>query len=161
MTPWLGLIELLKGREVVAYAVLIKGSQGAVPAGLVLMSAGYPALDQPTHPSVFVWYLTSAPSQALAALGAKAKPPLLEVLLDIAMVESEARGYGGRIGLHAANDRNSAASRALYQSYLTRGGLTALSGGVALPGVRRNDGRYFVASPAVALARMTALDSYR
>lgn len=161
MMPWLALIELLNRREVIAYAVVLPGSQNAVPVGLALMSVGFPMLDQPSDSSVFLWYLTTAPAKALAGLGVAHKPPLLEVLLDIAMVESEAKGYGGRIGLHAANDGNSPASVALYEAYKTRCGLTALPANLSLPGVRRNDGRYFVASSAVAHSRMTALDSYR
>lgn len=158
----LSAVELVRKRELVGYVVLVQNRVGqAVPAGLVLLSIGFPALDLPYEDSVFLWYLTTAPADTLIHLGVAAKPPLLEVLVDIGLVESEARGYHGRLGLHAANRGNSPASTALYNAYQRRCTLLPLASTVKLPGVRRNDGRYFVATPAIAAARMRALDYWR
>lgn len=162
LVTWLALSEALRFRKLVGYVALIQSATGlSVPAGMVLLSVGYPSLANPSQPSVFVWYLATAPSNALTRLQVARKPALLEVLVDVGMVESEARGYGGEIGLHAANHLNSPASMALYSAYQSRCGLTALPPTVKLPGIRRNDGRYFTASPAVAANRMTALDYLR
>jgi hypothetical protein len=159
---WLSPIEFLRRRELVGYVVLVSNRLGmAVPAGLVLLSAGYPTLDAPNLPSVFVWYLATAPTAVLSRFDVPDKPLLLEVLVDVGMVESEARGYGGRIGLHAANRGNSPVSQALYSAYQARCGLMPLPATLNLPGIRRNDGRYFVASEVVAGNRMIALDSWR
>ena len=161
-TPfWLSLVEALNRREMVGYAIMMRGMRRAVPAGLLLLSVGYPALDEPGQRSVYLWYLATAPAKSLRRFGVMVKPPLLEALVDIGMVESEARGYGGRVYLHAANRGNSPASQSLYDAYGTRCGLNALPKNLRLPGIRRNDGRYFGASSMVATARMTALDSDR
>jgi hypothetical protein len=158
----LAVFELLRRRELVGYAVLVENALGlAVPAGLVLLSVGYPALDSPSEDSVFVWYLTAAPSAALRFLEVANKPILLEILVDIGMVESEGRGYQGRIGLHAANRGNSPSSAALYSAYQGRCGLQPLPSSAKLPGVRSNDGRYFTATPNIASTRMAALDYLR
>jgi hypothetical protein len=164
MPFWLALVERLRGRELVGYAIMCPSGNGkGVPVGLALLSCGYPALDDPRHGSVYVWYVATAPAQALVQHGIAARPPLLEALVDIAMVESEARGFDGRIGLHAANRGNSPSSRKLHQAYRSRCGLIPVPPTAQLPGVRRgrNDGRYFYASPAVASARMAALDCFR
>jgi hypothetical protein len=158
----LSAVELLRQRQLVGYAALVQNNVGlAVPAGLVLLSIGFPALDEPNEDAVFLWYLTAAPTGTLTRLGVAAKPALLEVLVDIGIVESHARGYQGRLGLHAANRGNSPASTALYNSYHRRCGLQSVSSTIKLPGVRRNDGRYFVATPAIASARIQALDYLR
>ena len=158
----LSAIELLRRRELIGYAALVQNRVGlAVPAGLVLLSIGFPALDEPIEDAVFLWYLTAAPTSTLTRLGVAAKPSLLEVLVDIGIVESDARGYQGRLGLHAANRGSSPASIALYNAYHQRCGLQPVPSTIKLPGVRRNDGRYFVATPGIASARMQALDYLR
>ena len=59
----LSAVESLKGRELVGYVALIENSHGLdVPAGAVLLSVGFPALDQPHEKAVYLWYLTTAPT---------------------------------------------------------------------------------------------------
>src|SRR5665213_1121602 len=90
-TPfWLALIETLRRREMVGYVVMVQAWGRAVPLGMVLLSAGYPALAYPSLSSVYVWYLAAAPGGSLTPWGVMTRPYLLETLIDIGMVESEA-----------------------------------------------------------------------
>jgi hypothetical protein len=145
------------------YAVQVQNIHGdAVPAGLVLLSQGYPALDDRREHSVFLWYLTAAPMEALQNLKVSVKPRLLETLVDIALVVSEAQGYSGKIGLHAADKAGNPAAQRLLESYQTRCGLLSLPPDAKMPSMaRRNDGRYFYTTPLVAQKLMAALDHLR
>lgn len=145
------------------YAVLTKNVFGdAVPVGLVLLSLGFPALDDHREKAVFLWYLTAAPMNALERNGVSVNPRLLEVLVDIALVVSETQGFGGRIGLHAADEDGNPASVKLFEAYKTRCRLLSLPKDANMPGiVRKNDGRYFYTTPLLARERMAALDDIR
>lgn len=156
-------LEKMMGRDLPGYAVLVLNDDGdVVPAGLVLLSVGYPALDADRESSVFLWYLTSAPLEALQGLKVGSKPRLLEILVDIAFVVSEARGYHGRIGLHAEDEPGNPEAQKLLDRYQTRCGLLSLPPDASMRGLaRRNDGRYFYATPRVAQERMAALDYLR
>jgi hypothetical protein len=157
---YLPLVEQMRGRNLAGYAIHVKNDHGdAVPAGLVLLSLGYPALDDHREQSLFLWYLTAAPIEALQDLKVSAKPRLLEILVDIALVVSEAQGYSGRIGLHAANEAGNPEAQKFLQNYQTRCQLLSLPMDVKMPSMwRRNDGRYFYTTPLVAQERMAALD---
>ncbi len=53
----------------------------------MLLSIGFPALNEPNEDAVFLCYLTAAPTSTLTRLGIAAKPSMLEVLVDIGIVE--------------------------------------------------------------------------
>ncbi len=143
------------GRGMAGYAVQVQNDYGdEVPAGLVLLSLGFPALDDNREKSVFLWYLAAAPTKALRDLGVSAKPKLLEILVDIALVVSKTQGYGGKIGLRAANE----GGKKLLEEYQTRCNLLTLPPSAKIRGVRVNDGRYFYTTPQVAETQMVALD---
>ena len=163
MYRYLPLVERSRGRNMAGYAVQVQNAHGdAVPAGLVLLSLGYPALDDQQEQSVFLWYLTDAPIEALQDLKVSVKPRLLETLVDIALVVSEAQGYSGKIGLHAADEAGNPAAQRLLESYQTRCGLLSLPPDAKIPSlVRFNDGRYFYTTPLVAQKLMAALDYLR
>lgn len=163
MYRYLPLVERSQGRNMAGYAVQVQNAHGdAVPAGLVLLSLGYPALDDQQEQSVFLWYLTAAPIEALQDLKVSVKPRLLETLVDIALVVSEAQGYSGKIGLHAAGKAGNPAAQSLLESYQTRCGLLSLPPDAKIPSpVRFNDGRYFYTTPLVAQKLMAALDYLR
>lgn len=163
MYRYLPIGERIMGRGMAGYAVQVQNDYGdEVPAGLVLLSLGFPALDDNREKSVFLWYLTAAPTKALRDLGISAKPKLLEILVDIALVVSKAQGYSGKIGLHAANEGgNPEAAKQLLENYHTRCHLLTLPPSAKIPGVRVNDGRYFYTTPQVAEMQMAALDYLR
>ena len=163
MYRYLPLFERSLARNMAGYAVQVPNAQGdAVPAGLVLLSLGYPALDNHQEQSVFLWYLTAAPIEALQALEVPVKPRLLKILVDIALVVSEAQGYSGKIGLHAADEAGNPAAQKLLESYRTRCSLLSWPPDARRPSMaRRNDGRYFYTTPLVAQQLMAALDYLR
>ena len=47
-------------------------------------------------------------------------------MVDIALVVSEAQGYSGKIGLHAADEAGNPAAQRLLESYQARCGLLSL-----------------------------------
>lgn len=163
MYRYLPLLEQFRGRNMAGYAVQVENDDGdAVPAGLVLLSLGYPALDDHREQSVFLWYLTSAPVEALQDAKVSARPRLLEILVDIALVVSEAQGYGGRLGLHAADEAGNPEAQELLKNYETRCKLLPLPPSTTMPNLsRRNDGRYFYTTPLVAQELMATLDYLR
>lgn len=164
---WLPSYENQLGRYLARFAVEVHNDHGdPVPTGLVLLSRGYPALDDHREQSVYLWYLTGAPIQALQNLKVSTRRRLLEILVDIALVVSEAQGYGGRIGLHSADEAGNPEAQKLLLNYQTRCHLLSLPKDVKMPSLVRNlvvpnDGRYFYTTPQVAEERMAALDCLR
>ena len=120
----------------------------------------YPYLDI-EHPgeSNFMWFMSAADAQVLAAEFGMSHPPALgRVLLDNAIVLSQNAGLEGRIGLHAAP----AGGDGLLVMY-GRCGLMRLPATAVLPPAvrRRNDGRFFYADERVAETLAVALDASR
>lgn len=133
-----------------AYTVgLVDHEQDAfTPVAMVLMAGRYPALDNHRKSSVFVWFLTTAPDEAL--LGLKEHPVaeddlpkrLGTIALDVAVTHSLNHRRKGRTGLHA-DEEGGDGLLAWYQ----RRGMEVLPEDDRLPpGIRRlvnpNDGRY-------------------
>ena len=75
-----------------------------VPFGNLLVVDGYPALDNPSERSVFIWYLADAPWEATQNVLPDNEIPkaCASILLDVALTISFDRRYQGRVGLHAA-----------------------------------------------------------
>jgi hypothetical protein len=133
----------------------------ALPVGQVLLACGFPFIREWDEPSVFLWYLAAAPRQALQSAGLPPDLKLMRMLVDIAVQESFARGFDGRVGLHAARSRwNLAANRDLYNRY-RHIGLAPLPGGLRASVGRRNDRRYFYVDPPLALDFARRLDYLR
>jgi hypothetical protein len=167
---WYSASESLRKRNISLYQIGVPAAAGKkAPLALMLLSEGYNALAGGGK-SVFVWYLATAPSQALANLGVHyAKPELLlPAIIDTAIQRSMELGYDGRIGLHAApNPKDAARHIGLYKSYRDQARLKALAKGekVDLSVGRRimasNDGRYFFANEKLAQALSNTLDYLR
>jgi hypothetical protein len=133
----------------------------AFPVGQVLLACGFPFIRDWDIPSVFLWYLAAAPRQALHAAGLPPDLKLMRPLVDIAVQESYANGFEGRVGLHAARSRwNLAANRDLYNRY-RHIGLAPLPGGLRASVGRRNDRRYFYLDAPLALDFARRLDYLR
>jgi hypothetical protein len=133
----------------------------AFPVGQVLLACGFPFIGDWSEPSVFLWYMAAAPRAALHAEGLPPDLKLMRVLVDVAVQQSLASGYAGRVGLHAARSRwNLAANRDLYNRY-RHIGLAPLPGGLRASLGRRNDRRYFYLDPPLALDFARRLDYLR
>ena len=133
----------------------------AFPVGQVLLACGFPFIRDWDAPSIFLWYLAAAPRQALHAAGLAPDLKLMRPLVDIAVQESYASGFEGRVGLHAARSRwNLAANRDLYNRY-RHIGLAPLPGGLRASVGRRNDRRYFYLDAPLALDFARRLDYLR
>jgi hypothetical protein len=133
----------------------------AYPVGQVLLACGFPFIRDWNAQSVFLWYLAAAPRDALHAAALPPDLKLMRVLVDIAVQESLANGFDGRVGLHAARSRwNLAANRDLYNRY-RHIGLAPLPGGLRASVGRRNDRRYFYLDPPLALDFARRLDYLR
>jgi hypothetical protein len=160
MRMLLPLTQLLQARRCRALSILVQNSEGnAVPAGMLLLIEQYPwpVVGAAVTRSVFTWFLTSAPAEALASLSVPEPPSLGRILIDTALVTSKALGLDGQMWLHAApggGDR-------LAHFYGTICHMPAFPVGMALPGRRRSDGRYFYATRSLANQLVQALKLVR
>jgi hypothetical protein len=165
-----GKLESLSGRAVSLFQIGIPTSIGTeAPLGLMLLAENYPFL-QGVGDSVFIWFLATSPTQALAKLGVTYSKPemLLPALIDTAIQRSIELGYEGRIGLHAApNPGDQKRHTSLYTNYRDTARLKALPKStkvnLSLGRALRvpNDGRYFFANEKLAQALSNSLDYLR
>jgi hypothetical protein len=75
---WMPLLQLVQWPRCRALVALLQSDKGfAVPSAMLFMIERYPSVDSavPTK-SVFVWYLTTAPTDRLEALGVREAPSL-------------------------------------------------------------------------------------
>jgi hypothetical protein len=163
LLSWTRVLERLAGRNAVFLQLNAETTTGdAFPIGQVLLSDGYPFFPDQRQASVFLWYLASAPPEALRAYGLHQDLKLMRPLVDIGVQFSLQRGYAGRLTLHAAASGNRAADGELYDKYESGVGLVPYGPArwrVTL--FRRNDGRYFYADEARALYLSKRLDHLR
>lgn len=157
------LIERLNAREIRYLYLYLGGPDGRVVIlGQAICSIGYPALNDASVQSVFVWYLTKSPDGWLRRHGLATGVMVVEGLLDCAITLSLAAGFEGRIGLHAAEHPSDREISAKLLAVYRRTGLTQLSEAAPSPRpLQRNDGRYFYADPAGALAIHQKFDYLR
>ncbi len=124
--------------------VLVRNDRGqAIPAAMSLLIETYPHLDtrQPPAEAAFLWFLASAPDDALAPVGVSPTPKLGATCIDIAITASFNAVHDGRIGLHAA--------RADLVPFYRGCGLLQLPALLSLPVPRGNDGRFFYTDEVV------------
>ncbi len=137
------------------------GNGEAFPVGQLLLAAGFPFVKDWAQPSVFIWYLAGAPPAALRAAGLPDDLALLRPLVDIGVQESIARGYEGRVCLHATRSWwNLRANRALYRRY-EHIGMKPLRGSLMASLGRPNTRRYFYLDEGAALDFADRLDYLR
>lgn len=152
------------GRSCAYLQLLCRRPDGiGVPVGQVLLVDAYPMLTERGKDSIFLWYLSGMPPTALKHFGLPADLKLLRALVDIAVQFSFLRQYQGRTCLHADRHGNRLARDDLAAKYsaidLLRIGWSLRR--MFVSPVRRNDGRYFVATESLALKSTAKLDVLR
>jgi hypothetical protein len=159
--PMAHLVQLAKRRYCRPLVIWARADDGLfLRVGMSILIENYPYLDvSRPNDSYFVWFISAADPDVLAAEFGMSHPPALgRVLLDNAIVLSQNSGLAGRVGLHAAAAGGSAL-KALYAGL----GLTEVPKGVALPkGVhRKNVGGFFYADETQTEAMALKLDPRR
>lgn len=156
---WTGLRVLLplaqdiNGRRCRALSVFVENDRGkGVPAGMMLLIEQYPwlfAADSISQ-STFAWFMSSAPAITLQRLGIGNPPSLGRVMIDAALVTSEALGMKGQMWLHAARPGGQKLMEFYEEGckllHLRHTGLR----GAPLPGGKVSDGRHFYSTAALA-----------
>jgi len=138
-----------------------------VPCALVQLLGRVPALDDHDAESVFVWFLSTAPDEALTSIPNHPIPPdevpqrLGTIALDVAVTHSLNHRRLGRTALYA-DERGGNILLRWYE----RRGMTVLPEGVKLPpGPRRllkpSDGRYCFYTVPAAFEASTDLEPLR
>lgn len=154
------------------YALGIKDPENNrfIPCGLVQIVARYPALHDYSRKSVFVWYLSTLPSELLPQFIKQVttdrqevvEPPKLvgRATVDVAVTHSFNELLEGLVGLHA--ETNGGEELCHWYKNL---GFQNLDKSVLLPvGFRRirgNDGRYFFLNSENAMLFSRKLDGLR
>lgn len=161
LLPMCHLVQRAKRRYCRSLVIWARTDAGRfLRVGMSIVIEDYPYLDvRHSGDSNFVWFMSAADAQVLAADFGMSHPPALgRVLVDNAIVLSQNAGLEGRMGLHAAPT----GGEGLLVMY-SRCGLMRLPASAALPAsVRRaNDGRFFYADEVVAEALAAALDASR
>lgn len=128
------------------------------PLAMVSLLENERWIEDTSQSSVFVWYLTGAPRQAVVAHGT---PKLLTAAaLDIAVAVSLNGAAQGRLWLHAAPEGGTA-----LLDWYQRRGLKRVPAEATLPGplLRRrvNDGRYFYLTTTTGELASTTMSDYR
>jgi hypothetical protein len=161
LLPMCHLIQLAKRRYCRPLVVWARTDESRfLRVGMSILIQDYPYLDV-RHPgdSQFVWFISAADPGILKSNFGMSHPPALgRVLLDNAIVLSQNAGFGGRIGLHAAQ----AGGQSLLKLYGACG-LKRLPATAELPANvrRKNDGRFFYADEARAEELARLLDPSR
>ena len=140
--------------------VLKPGTQRVIelPVGMMLLIEKYPHVVQGNaEGSSFIWLLASAPKDAMKDVGIAKRPSLGRILVDTAMGHSEANGLEGRMWLHCAP----AGGQRLMGFYENNCELLNLPLAAPLPVRRRNDGRFFYSTEALAHKLLQDLGSLR
>jgi hypothetical protein len=147
-----------------AFAICLKsfrcGQYSFLPCAMVLMVRRYAAFDGSPAPAGYVWFLSTAPREALRPHLPDADVPkaLGQAALDVAITESFFAGRSGRIGLHAAAEGGDR----LLDWYVQGRKMQRFPAAKPMPTVARvNDGRYLFYTAQAAYAASKALDSFR
>ena len=138
-----------------------------IPCALVQLMGNFPALDDHSKQSAFVWFMSTAPDEALTSIAEYPIPKnrvpkqLGKIALDVAVTHSLNQRRRGRVGLYADKEGGDSLTD-WYRSC----GMEQLSADLRLPPVPRrifkpSDGRYFYFTPDRAIAASRALDGLR
>jgi len=138
-----------------------------IPCALVKLLGRYPALNAPKKKSAFVWFMSTAPDEALLTieghpLSADRLPKRLgSIALDTAVTHSFNKKHLGRTALYADED----GGEALLEWYEGRG-MTTLPADRRLPRsprrlIKPSDGRYCYYTVDAALEASRSLDPLR
>ena len=160
--------ELLD-RQPAGYTVgiVVREKGHIIPCALVQLMGNFPALDDHTKRSAFVWFMSTAPAEALMSIAEHPIPKSLvpkklgKIALDVAVTHSLNQRRRGRVALYA--DREGGDN---LTDWYRSCGMEALSADLRLPPVLRrifkpSDGRYFYLKPDSAMKASRALDYLR
>lgn len=138
-----------------------------IPLGLIQLVGNFPYLINRKKKSVFVWFLTVAPYEAIAALKDvnieenKIPKRIGSILLDIAVTHSFNISNKGRTSLHASDE----GGKKLLDWYISRGMEIYPEDKKLHFGFRRlivpSDGRYCYFTEDGAVKEIEELNSYR
>ncbi|MFZ5442277.1 MAG: hypothetical protein ACOZQL_19875 [Myxococcota bacterium] len=138
------------------YALCVVLPEGLVPVGMLLLAERFFWPEQ--DPLVFVWYLSTAPDEALINFGVKQLRGTGSILIDHAVCRSFFLGFDGRVLLHAA-ERGGDSLVAWYQGL----GFRRVPKEQEISTFRTpfNDGRYMHLDSESAAALIEKYDSRR
>ncbi len=167
--PFSALAGGVLARQPVGYTVGILASKTDrfIPCALLQLLGRFPALDAPRGKSVFAWFLSTAPDEALLTINdhpiaADRIPKRLgTITLDVAVTHSFNKHRLGRTALYADEEGGQ-----LLLEWYQRQGMSVLPAQKRLPrGPRRllkpSDGRYCYHTMKSALEASRALDPLR
>ena len=156
-------------RQPAGYTVGIRAEEAGhfIPCALVQLLGRYPALNAPKQKSAFVWFMSTAPDEALLTIEGH---PLSEdrlpkrlgsIALDTAVTHSFNKRHLGRTALYADEDGGDV----LLEWYEGRG-MTALPADQKLPRsprrlIKPSDGRYCYYTVEAAREASRSLDPLR
>jgi hypothetical protein len=138
-----------------------------IPCALIQLLGRFPALNLPGKKSAFVWFLSTAPDEALLSIADHALDEdhlpkrLGRISLDVAVTHSLNKHRWGRTALYADED----GGEALLEWY-QRQGMSVLPSSRRLPRsprrlIKPSDGRYCYYTVEAALAASRELDDLR
>lgn len=140
-----------------------------IPLSMCLYYEKAPALHDPNKESIYLWYLSSAPKEAIDSIYVKykIKANIIRATgltsLDTVVSKAINEKMFGRVGLHASPDGGDF----LIQWY-QKTGMNQLDEAHPLPAVgirkpinRKNDGRYFYHDRQTAVAFSQKFDHFR
>ena len=157
----------VQGRQPVGFTVGLRVEERnqLIPCALVQLLGRFPALDAPKGKSVFVWFLSTAPDEALTSIEEytitedRVPKRLGSITLDVAVTHSINKHRLGRTALYADED----GGKTLLGWY-RRQGMSVLPAGERLPRsfrrlLKPSDGRYCYYTVQSALEASRSLDS--
>jgi len=167
--PFSTLAGGVLARQPVGYTVGVRVTKKDhfIPCALIQLLGRFPALDSPKGKSVFVWFMSTAPDEALSTI---ARHPIAEdripkrlgaITLDVAVTHSLNKHRWGRSALYADKDGGDA-----LLHWYQRQGMSVLPADQRLPRsprrlIKPSDGRYCFFTVEAALEASRALDSLR
>jgi hypothetical protein len=171
--PLIRLTALLGGSALLqrprAFVVGIESGLRFQPCIMLLLVERYPALHDRERDSVFVWYLSPAPTSYFTQHlhypeeDSPRESHLMAVGMDVAITHSYNCGLSGLVGLHA--DKSGGGALMQWYQAPQKGGMSVLPKTRRLPfGLRRvpgNDGRYFYHDESTARSASDRMDFYR
>lgn len=167
--PFVTLAAGILARQPIGYTVgiVVPEMNSIIPCALVHLMGHFPALDDHSAKAAFVWFLSTAPDEALMTVpeypipGDRLPKRLGTIALDVAVTHSLNHRRRGRVGLYADKE----GGNTLIDWYVRRG-MEVMRVDQKLPAVPRrlfkpSDGRYCYYLPDRALEASRALDHLR
>lgn len=155
------LLERALRRKLAFLQLVTPAADGsAFVLGQMLLANGFPYPPARRQGCVFLWYLAGAPTAAAERAGVPRYQGILNALVDTAVQLSYRRGYSGRVCLHASPEGRPEQRDALMERY-KMAGLLPWNEGLFVGWIRRNDGRYFLATEQASAAITLAMDVFR